>query len=230
MTAADLLRGADILMASLSELRRETQEQETMAKANSDGAVGNNADAPTVVDRDAVRAVMNDISTAVTQPSTSNRSNISSSNSSLDDSVVIIGGAAQLDSIKPIGPNQDEDVIFVTEVRQPYRTLATIDLCDSFDSPKKTAAQASADDGSPSAKKPCSNNNNTTPQKSTVGTTKCPICLDMFTMDQILSTPCGHLYCGPCIQGVAKSRKKCPMCNRAFKQNQIHRIYMDPNV
>lgn len=242
MTAAELLAGADILMASVGELRREIQESEPAANANSNDAVQSRVDrgtnAPIVVDADTPidmtedpRIILNDIST---RASTS-RSNISSSNSSLDDSVVIIGGAAQLGQIKPIGQNQDEDVIFVTEKRQPYRTIATIDLCESFDSPQKTAAaaaaaQSSSDDDQPTTKKVCTNNNNTTPQKSTIGTTKCPICLEMFTMDRILSTMCGHLYCAPCIQGVVKTRKKCPMCNRGLKQNQLHRIYIDANM
>lgn len=237
LSTAELLRGADILMASLGEYQRESQQeqqqqqqqQESSANANTEDAVhpttDNNAatDAPVVADREAF-VVLSDISTDNTPASTS-RPN--SSNSSLDDSVVIVGGAAQLDTIKPIGPNNDEDVIFVTEVRQPYRTLATIDLCESFESPKKTTATDSVDDSPPSAKKAC--NNNTTPQKSTIGATKCPICLDVFTIDKILSTMCGHLFCAPCIQSVIKSRKKCPMCNRNLKQNQVHRIFVDQN-
>lgn len=242
MTAAELLAGADILLASVSELRRETQAQVTVANANSDdGAVQPTIDdnavavvAPIPLDGDG-RIVWSDIVTSRLRASTS-RSNISSSNSSLDDSVVIVGGAEHLSKIKPIGPNEDEDVIFVAEKRQPYRTVATIDLCESFDSPKKVAAaaaQTGSDDDKPSAaKKPCDNNNAATksPQKSTIGTHKCPICLDMFTMDQILSTMCGHLFCAPCVQGVVKTRKKCPMCNRALKQNQLHRIFIDHNI
>lgn len=226
-------------MASLSEYCRETEqrraeerereEQESRGNANSDGT--DNAAAAVAAPRNVeianrqARVVLNDIAVIDSSPSTS-RPN--SSTSSLDDSVVIVGGAAQLDTIKPIGPNQDEDVIFVTESRQPYRTLATIDLCDSFEnSPKKERPTDGAACGPSPAKKTCTDQ---TPPKSTMGTTKCPICLDMFTMDQILSTMCGHLFCGPCIQGVIKTRKKCPMCNRGLKQNQVHRLFIDPNL
>lgn len=213
-------------MASLGEYCREAdqrqqQEQEQQESSANAAAASINVE----IDREArVVIPLNDVA-IVDSSSPNNRP--SSSNSSLDDSVVIVGGAAQLDTIKPIGPNQDEDVIFVTEVRQPYRTLATIDLCESFDSsPKKKTATDSAGPSPP--KKTCKNN--TSPQKSTMGTTKCPICLDMFTMDQILSTMCGHLFCGPCIQSVIKTRKKCPMCNRGLKQNQVHRLFIDPNL
>lgn len=224
-------------MASLNEYCRETeqrqreeQEQREEAERERERQEANAAAAAAVpinveVDRVA-RVVLNDIAIIDSTPSTSRAS---SSNSSLDDSVVFIGGAAQLDTIKPIGPKQDEDVIFVTEVRQPYRTLATIDLCDSFEgSPKKTTAPDNAECGPSPAKKTC--NNSQSPKKSTMGTTKCPICLDMFTMDQIFSTICGHLFCGPCIQSVINTRKKCPMCNRGLKPNQVHRLFIDPNM
>lgn len=227
LTTAELLRSADILMASLGEYQRESQQQQDQEQQQHESSADNNAatdaatSSPVIATDREPRVVLNDIAT---WPVSNSRA--SSSNSSLDDSVVFVGGAAQLGTIKPIGPKDDEDVIFVTEVRQPYRTLATIDLCESFDSsPQKTTP---SDDGPPSAKKSCSKH--TTPQKSTIGTTKCPICLDMFTMDQIMSTMCGHLFCAPCIQGVIKTRKKCPMCNRNLKQNQVHRIFVDQNA
>lgn len=101
----------------------------------------------------------------------------------------------------------DDDVIFVTETRgsQRHRTVAMIDLCDSPDT-----------DNKPSTAKPAQ-----------PGMTKCPICLDMYGFNEILSTMCGHLFCEPCIKSVIKSRKKCPMCNRGLKPNQVHRIFLD---
>lgn len=131
------------------------------------------------------------------------------------DSVVVID-----DSITGVVPvpvraqtsnkGDDEDVIFVTETRgsQRQRTVAMIDLCDSPDIDKSDKSDKFERPAQP-------------------GMTKCPICLEMFGFDEILSTMCGHLFCGPCITGVIKTRKKCPMCNRGLKQNQVHRIFLD---
>lgn len=108
----------------------------------------------------------------------------------------------------------DEDVIFVTEIRgsqRQHRTVATIDLCDSPDTEKPAKADKPAKVDTPAQP----------------GMTKCPICLDMYGFNEILSTMCGHLFCEPCIKNVIKLRKKCPMCNRGLKPNQVHRIFLD---
>lgn len=220
--AADLLREADILIASIGELRRESQQAESTVNAvHSTPQENDNAAVAPVV--------LNDIATTVS-PLSASRVSAGTSNDDLDESVVLVGDVPQSGSIKPIGPNEDADVIFVTEVRQPYRTLATIDLCDSFDSQETTTKASAAQPSSMTTAKTATDNNNESPKKSAPGTTKCPICLDMFTLDQILSTMCGHLYCEPCIQNVIKTRKKCPMCNRGLKQNQVHRLFLDASL
>lgn len=124
-------------------------------------------------------------------------------------------------SVQPNARDNDQDVIFITEVPRQQRILDTIDLCEtpdtSFSAPPKKGRM----------------DTNDSPQKSCgmgIGRTKCPICLDMFSMDEILSTICGHLFCEPCIKNTIKTRKKCPMCNRPLKLNQIHRIYLDHNL
>lgn len=129
---------------------------------------------------------------------------------------------SHVDSVQSIV--HDDDVIFVTEVRQRQRTIATIDLCDIPDSSFVCTnvdqnAGRSSTVAKHSPKKPT--------ESSSVGMTKCPICLEKFTMNEILSTFCGHLYCEPCIRNVIKTRKKCPMCNRGLKSNQVHRIFLE---
>lgn len=139
------------------------------------------------------------------------------------DSIVLIddNGPAP---VRPIVNNNydDEEVIFVTEIRQRQRTVATIDLCDTPDNSftcsnsgkQNNSNTSSAGDGKSKG--------------SGIGMTKCPICLEMYGMDEILSTICGHLYCGPCIRNVMKTKKsKCPMCNRGLKSNEVHRIFLD---
>lgn len=143
----------------------------------------------------------------------------------VSDSIVVIDDPR---TVRPIVRDEDEDVIFVTESRreQRFRTIATIDLCDtpdtSFTQSNKQSDQAGAAATASTAAAP--NNLNSPPPKP--GTAKCPICLDSFGFDEIMSTMCGHLFCEPCIRNTIKTRKKCPMCNRSLKMNQIHRIFL----
>lgn len=121
--------------------------------------------------------------------------------------------------VRPITRDDDEDVIFVTESRREFRTIATIDLCET---PDNSFTQPQQSNQSVTQSLPCK-----PPEKLNPGTTKCPICLEIFGLDEILSTFCGHLFCDPCIKNVIKTRKKCPMCNRNLKQSQVHRIFLD---
>ncbi|XP_055324449.1 uncharacterized protein LOC129579013 isoform X2 [Sitodiplosis mosellana] len=106
-------------------------------------------------------------------------------------------------------------------------SVVLIDLCDtpdtSFTRSKDTGQSTSTVAAASTA--PSNSANELSPKRP--GTIKCPICLETFGFDKVLSTMCGHLYCEPCIKNVIKIRKKCPMCNRGLKPNQVHRIFLD---
>lgn len=125
---------------------------------------------------------------------------------------------------QPIVRDDDEDVIFVTENRPQLRTIATIDLCNTPDNSFSCTSDKQRGGGSRSTSSIVSPDKS---NRSQIGLTKCPICLELFPMSEILSTMCGHLYCEPCIRSVIKVRKKCPMCNRGLRANQVHRIFID---
>lgn len=55
----------------------------------------------------------------------------------------------------------------------------------------------------------------------------CPICFDVLGGDvSAMATTCGHIFCKPCIQQVAKTVKKCPTCRSTVNQKKIHPIYL----
>lgn len=113
----------------------------------------------------------------------------------------------------------DEDVIFVHEIPARQRITATIDLCatDDDDHLKQPTTQKMESAALP----PMLNS----PPSATGVAVKCPVCLESVPNDEVHSTICGHLYCGPCIKNTIKTRKKCPMCNKTLNAKQIHRIY-----
>lgn len=55
----------------------------------------------------------------------------------------------------------------------------------------------------------------------------CPICLESKTaVIEIMSTTCGHVFCGNCIRSAVKIHKKCPTCRKKLTLKQFHRIFL----
>lgn len=55
---------------------------------------------------------------------------------------------------------------------------------------------------------------------------QCAICLDNIIRQKVSSTPCGHLFCTPCITNSVTQYKKCPSCNIATTLEQVKRFYL----
>ncbi|XP_057364920.1 uncharacterized protein LOC130685613 [Daphnia carinata] len=60
---------------------------------------------------------------------------------------------------------------------------------------------------------------------------QCPICLDSLSQvkqanQQMHSTICGHLFCGPCIRRVIASTQQCPTCRQKLDIRKIHPIFI----
>lgn len=143
------------------------------------------------------------------------------------DSVIVID-----DGVMPrpsAMPRSDEDVIFVEEyVKEPPRVTGVVDLCDedeveSAKEKKFTISPLSAHPALAALAAQLSMPPIASTSSSIV--VKCPVCLDSVPNDEVHSTTCGHLFCGPCIKNTVRTRKKCPMCNKQLTQKQIHRIY-----
>jgi len=67
----------------------------------------------------------------------------------------------------------------------------------------------------------CSTSGQPTPELPKM---KCVICLD--AMEAPWSTPCGHLFCRPCITSAVQKFHKCPTCRKKLKVAQIHQIFI----
>ncbi|XP_065575093.1 E3 ubiquitin-protein ligase RNF4-like isoform X1 [Artemia franciscana] len=68
-------------------------------------------------------------------------------------------------------------------------------------------------------------------QGSSEATVQCGICFDtlgqMKTADKkVMSTFCGHLFCGPCLSSAIKNARVCPQCRKTLTLNKIHQIFI----
>ncbi|XP_017059956.1 putative peroxisomal biogenesis factor 10 [Drosophila ficusphila] len=55
---------------------------------------------------------------------------------------------------------------------------------------------------------------------------KCPLCLANVYQRDPVSTRCGHIFCGKCIQSSLKFSSKCPICQKQLSRKHIFRIYL----
>jgi hypothetical protein len=58
----------------------------------------------------------------------------------------------------------------------------------------------------------------------------CPICiraLSELTQAELVSTPCGHLFCYTCIHEWIITNQNCPICRKATSIESIHSLFIN---
>jgi len=59
---------------------------------------------------------------------------------------------------------------------------------------------------------------------------QCPICLDPLrglpSWKEVLSTPCGHLFCNTCLVAALRSAWQCPTCRRRTRAEEAIKIFL----
>ncbi|KAL1517078.1 hypothetical protein ABEB36_000889 [Hypothenemus hampei] len=56
--------------------------------------------------------------------------------------------------------------------------------------------------------------------------TTCPVCLEeLGSVNQAVSTMCGHIFCKSCLEKTIKVNKKCPTCRKTVAKGKYHPIY-----
>ncbi|XP_062515995.1 E3 ubiquitin-protein ligase RNF4-like [Corticium candelabrum] len=76
-----------------------------------------------------------------------------------------------------------------------------------------------------------SSNRDVQPSQAVILGITCPVCMD--SADQILadkrklvSTTCGHVFCGKCIRSAIRRQHMCPTCRKRLSLKQFHPIYL----
>jgi len=117
--------------------------------------------------------------------------------------------------VPPVDPNLRAMLEAVIERRISLET--TIDLTDSPvrspSSPVPLLSQSPPSQGSPSS------------------SLKCPVCLETFSAirqrgSRLVSTVCGHVFCGRCLPACVRTSGQCPACRKRIGYQDFHPLYL----
>jgi len=68
------------------------------------------------------------------------------------------------------------------------------------------------------------------PNRVSLEPLQCPICLDPLrglpSWKEVLSTPCGHLFCNTCLVAALRSAWQCPTCRRRTRAEEAIKIFL----
>jgi len=60
---------------------------------------------------------------------------------------------------------------------------------------------------------------------------KCPVCMEDFLVirrrgSRLVSTICGHVFCGKCLPACVRTRGQCPTCRTSIGYDDFHPVYL----
>jgi len=78
---------------------------------------------------------------------------------------------------------------------------------------------------------PRSQHDATTTSSSPVASPKCPVCLESFRSihrrgHRLVSTLCGHVFCGRCLPACVRTSGHCPTCRKRIGYNDFHPLFL----
>eukprot|EP00092_Neocalanus_flemingeri_P035201 GFUD01038305.1.p1 GENE.GFUD01038305.1~~GFUD01038305.1.p1 ORF type:complete len:306 (-),score=42.71 GFUD01038305.1:132-995(-) len=123
-------------------------------------------------------------------------------------------------------------------IAQTSRTDTTIDLTDSPVRPTlPSPASSTSPPSSPRAESPPSSPLTSSPPSASLDTShssaslKCPVCLETFYAirkrgSRLVSTTCGHVFCGRCLPACVRTSGQCPTCRRRLGYKDFHPLYL----
>jgi len=131
-----------------------------------------------------------------------------------------------IDIVPPVDPNAR--AILDAAIAQRSSLNTTIDLTDS---PVRSSSPPS-NQSSPSSPRPepilSPSNSLSSPSSASL---KCPVCLEAFSVirgrgSRLVSTLCGHVFCGKCLPACVRTSGQCPTCRRRLGYQDFHPVYL----
>jgi len=126
-----------------------------------------------------------------------------------------------LEPVPPIDP--EARAMLDSELAQSSGLNTTIDLTESPSRPSNKLITPSSTPTHPSS------NNNQSP--SSCAYLKCPVCMETFSSirkrgSRLVSTLCGHVFCGKCLPACVRTSGHCPTCRNSIGYEDFHPLYL----
>jgi len=131
-----------------------------------------------------------------------------------------------VDIVPPVDPNAR--AILDANISQRSSLNMTIDLTDS---PVRSSSPPT-NQSPPSSPTPellqSPSNTSSSPSSASL---KCPVCLEAFSSirrrgSRLVSTLCGHVFCGKCLPACVRTSGQCPTCRRKLGYQDFHPVYL----
>jgi len=122
----------------------------------------------------------------------------------------------EIQGVPPVDPNLRAMLDAAIASRSSLET--TIDLTDS---PVR----------SPSSSGPLLSQSPPSQSSPSSSSLKCPVCLETFSAirqrgSRLVSTVCGHVFCGRCLPACVRTSGQCPACRKRIGYQDFHPLYL----
>jgi len=131
-----------------------------------------------------------------------------------------------VDIVPPVDPNAR--AILDANTAQRSSLNITIDL--TYSPVRSSSPPSNQSPPSNPTPEPLQSSPNTSSSPSTASL-KCPVCLEAFSSirrrgSRLVSTLCGHVFCGKCLPACVRTSGQCPTCRRKLGYQDFHPVYL----
>jgi len=206
------IRGRQVRVASVPDQRMVEQVREEERGRGGPPAPRNSVDL-SVIDVDETIDVYNN----------SNDNLDNEVSSSEDDLNRVQDTFDELLGVPPVNDNI-RSILDAAELARRPSLDTTIDLTDS--PVRLSSSSARITTSSQSSRSPRLTN-----PSSPSSSLKCPVCLEAFSSirrrgSRLVSTLCGHVFCGQCLPACVRTSGQCPTCRRTIGYRDFHPLYL----
>jgi len=158
--------------------------------------------------------------------------NLDEEDDAVDDIAVGAQVEEEVDDEEAVGGAEEiifEDAVGQVGVEQGDEEERLGEQDDQSSEDQAEVAEADLEDG-PALSDTIDLTDSPRPNRMSLEPLQCPICLDPLrglpSWKEVLSTPCGHLFCNTCLVTALRSAWQCPTCRRRTRAEEAIKIYL----
>jgi len=157
---------------------------------------------------------------------------------SIDELYSLLGESVVFQGVPPLIPSPTTNVAFEGDEPVTNSLDMTIDLTESPVRPTSIPTPIISPpmsqrnvDSIPTPTVPPLKSQCVAAPSSSVSSPKCPVCLDSFSSihrrgNRLVSTLCGHVFCGRCLPACVRTSGHCPTCRTRIGYEDFHPLFL----